>query len=97
MIRIGGERMKGKGAEADMINQLFHMAKKNYMKGGEKIQLNTSAFRRGRCVSVILIPINLSFRSDFTKFDLFENIKFFLFLVFLFLLPSLVLSAVNHC
>jgi DNA repair photolyase len=42
-----GQRMKGNGAEADMINQLFHMAKKKYMKGGEKIHLNTSAFRRG--------------------------------------------------
>lgn len=47
-----GQRMIGNGAEADMINQLFNMAKKKYMKGGEKIQLNTSAFRRGGAYSL---------------------------------------------
>lgn len=44
---IWRQRMRGNGAESDMIKQLFNMAKKKYMKGGEKIELNTYAFRRG--------------------------------------------------
>lgn len=40
-------RMRGAGQEADMINQLFVAAKKQYMKGGIKVHLNTSAFRKG--------------------------------------------------
>jgi len=47
-----GQRMKGNGAEADMIKQLFHMAKKKYMQGGKKIQLNTSDFRKGGAYSL---------------------------------------------
>jgi hypothetical protein len=39
--------MRGAGQEADMIKQLFDMAIKKYMNGGEKVVLNTKAFRRG--------------------------------------------------
>jgi DNA repair photolyase len=40
-------RMRGAGQEADMINQLFVAAKKQYMKGHIKVHLNASAFRKG--------------------------------------------------
>lgn len=42
-----GRRMRGAGQEADIIKQLFDMAIKKYMNGGEKVVLNTKAFRRG--------------------------------------------------
>jgi DNA repair photolyase len=42
-----GKRMRGAGQEADMIKQLFDLAKRKYMNGGQKITLNTKAFRRG--------------------------------------------------
>ncbi len=42
-----GQRMRGKGQEADMIKQLFEWSRKKYMDGGQKIVLNTKAFRRG--------------------------------------------------
>ncbi|SMG52551.1 DNA repair photolyase [Marivirga sericea] len=41
-----GQRMKGNGAEADVIKQLFHLARNRYMNGGKRITLNTSKFRR---------------------------------------------------
>jgi DNA repair photolyase len=42
-----GKRMGGQGQEADMIKQLFDLAKRKFMDGGRKIHLNTKAFRRG--------------------------------------------------
>ncbi len=40
-------RMRGLGLEADMIKQLFEVARKKHMNGGQKIKLNTSLFRKG--------------------------------------------------
>lgn len=40
-------RMRGEGPESDMIKQLFDAAKRKYMSGGKKTELNTSLFRKG--------------------------------------------------
>jgi len=47
-----GQRMKGHGAEADLIKDMFLLAKKKYMDGGKTLPLNTTAFRRGGSYSL---------------------------------------------
>ena len=44
---VFGRRMRGEGNIADMINQLFHQARKKYMEHAGLPPLNTSEFRKG--------------------------------------------------
>ena len=42
-----GRRMRGEGNVADIVNQLFHQARKKYMGSSTLSPLNTNVFRRG--------------------------------------------------
>ncbi|TRX58717.1 PA0069 family radical SAM protein [Fulvivirga sp. M361] len=44
---VFGRRMRGEGNIADVINQLFHQARKKYMRNDSLPPLDTTKFRRG--------------------------------------------------